>query len=137
MSKVIFNNRAYDSIEEASMHLRVPAKDLRAKLERDRKAKKTTPKFAWEHWGFSEEEEYSSNLGSTDDMVDYEMHLDSLQATTRTLEDIAQEDEEMLEADELERASELAICLEAILTAMEEIIEEEKETAGAWTKHND
>ena len=157
-NKVILNNRAYNSIEEASMHLRVPAKDLRAKLEKDRKAKEKTPDFAWEHWGFSE-------LGSTDDMVDYEMFLDGLQ--TRTLEDIAKEDLEALDAEELELMTELASCLEAIVTEMEETVnemeeviskeeiektllqfehdvlsqatfpEEEKESAGPWVKHND
>ena len=123
MSKVTFNNRIYNSIEEASMHLRVPAKDLRVKLEKDRKAQEKTPDFAWEHWGF----EYSSELGSTDDMVDYEMHLDSLQATTRTLEDVAREDEEIREAEHQEIVKELAECLRFLAQLSEE---EEKETAG-------
>ena len=135
--RVTFNYRTYDSIEDASIHLRVPVGMLYAKLERDKKRSEEA-KGLVDLDIYIDDEEYIDldeidriqipHVGDIGDMVDYQIYLAELKQKGRSLEDTLEEEEK--------EVSEGAVQLDIPFVDTTEEIEEEKESAGSWIKHN-
>jgi len=147
----IFHNRTFQTLEEASLHFRVPVNWLEAKLERDAEKMKDEEDKApfkglcYKHWGFSyDEPEDTIEFDDDDEYIDLDEAIEIQNRTAKYRFNLMKTEPEVVSQEKIEyeplSPEELEFIekeCDRILAECEEFRAEQKTPkAGKWMKHN-